>query len=515
MSSTDREAYDLLTETHTFLVLDTETCPAAAGGPPRIVSVGTLAITNGRPARARHRLIDPGEPITNSHLHGITDAKVSSAKVKPFADYAPVLARSLAEGNTVLVAHNASYDINALRGEYARLGLELADVPVLDTMRLPSQLNVDTGRSRSLANIAAALNITHKNNHNAADDARTTAKVLAELLRRAAAQGWTDFDALAAAIGVRTVLRLRRPRRTTPATPAPTRPSAEHLADHRATALPDAPDTAQVADWLRVSGDCLTCRCDGAAHRAALAAPHAARLLPGLVALAGTAGEPGQGGTLAAMVAALLPHAVKQNVANRWWKRNRGAFAGLPRCGGHDLCPTCRNGTACPLDTLHQAVARIACGNPDGPPGEARRLQLVGSGSKKRVPDWAAQGLGEVAGYAIWLVADAYEAEGAVQRYDACVDQAVALGLDRVEPRLAQARAARLAGQGRFAEAEAVVLGCLAHASTDSGYEDLRNWYAGVLLPAAMRAQPAPPRVRNLPRQARPVSRQRPNRYKF
>ena len=514
MSAAEREAYELLTEAHTFLVLDTETCPAADGGPPRVVSVGTVSVVDGRPGRPKHRLIDPGEPITNTKIHGITDAQVSSAKVKPFADYAPTLTRLMTAANTVLVAHNANYDINVLRGEYARLGLDLPDIPVLDTMRLPAELNIDTGRSRSLASVAAALNIDHKNNHNAADDARTTAKVLTFLLRSAAASGWTDFAELDTRLGTKTTLRLKPPRRrTTPA--AAQAPPPEHVEAHLATELPNEPSPDDVQAWLAVAAECVAFRCDGATHRAELAAPHAGLLLAGLVALTADAAEPGQGGTLAGMVTQMLPAAVEQRAVTRWWKRHRAQFAALPRCRTQGMCPSCRNGTACPLDTLHQTVARIACGNPHGPPDEARRLQLMGSGSNKRVPDWAGQGLLDVAGYAAWLAADAYEADGAVQRYDTCVDEAVALGLDQVEPRLALARAARLASQGRFADADAVALGCLTGATTDSGYTDLRNWRDGTLLPMARRAQPPPPRQKTLPRQSRPLSRQRANRYKF
>ena len=67
--------------------LDTETTcrrrRSAARGPVE---------QSGRRWQARrpgHRLIDPGEPITNTKIHGIVVTQVSSAKVKPFADYAP------------------------------------------------------------------------------------------------------------------------------------------------------------------------------------------------------------------------------------------------------------------------------------------------------------------------------------------------------------------------------------------------------------------------------------------
>lgn len=148
MSATDA-ALALLTETHTLVVVDVETCPAADGGPPRIVSIATAPIVRGRPPRHyRATLIDPGEPITNSSIHHITDAMVASVKVRPFAERIASLNLLLNAPRTVLVAHNATYDINALRGEYDRANQALPDIPVLDTMRLASLLGATQGRSR-------------------------------------------------------------------------------------------------------------------------------------------------------------------------------------------------------------------------------------------------------------------------------------------------------------------------------------------------------------------------------
>ena len=119
--------------------------------------------------------------------------------------------------------------------------------------------------------MAAALNIDHKNNHNAADDARTTAKVPTFLLRSAAASGMDRLHELDTRLGTKTGLRLE----TTPAAEPPRRRPTlppEHAEAHLATELLNEPAPTTSA-WLAVWPASVAFGCDGAAHRAELAAP--------------------------------------------------------------------------------------------------------------------------------------------------------------------------------------------------------------------------------------------------
>lgn len=513
MSATD-DAFVLLTEQNTFVVLDTETCPAADGGPPRIVSVAAVKVVGGKMGRPTSRLVDPGQPITNAHIHHITDAMVSSVKVKTFASVSKLVDRWLAAPDVVLVAHNAPYDIAALRGEYERLGQDIENVPVLDTMTLPKAVQHDTGNSRSLRAVAESLGITHTTNHIAAEDAKTCARILLALLRMRAAQGGVDLDLLVGDAGGKDTRTTRKPRRRTqsPREDAPALPEA-HLATH-SVVLPTDPSDADIDEWVANAITCAELRCPLAQERAKAAQEQARPLLPRLLAALPGLADPGQPATLALMVSELVVGLQADEVKD-WWTKNKPLIGAAPRCVDGQSCPTCREGTACALDTLHQPLARVACAAPDGVVSTRTINQLTGTGGYKRLNTWVRAGLSDLAGYAAWLCADTLEADNNRSRASSVIDHACALDLDRVEPRIALARAKMLAHQSRFAEADGECLACQRGASTDSGFADLSDWRAGALPKlAAMSATPAP-RQRTKLRQSRPPSRRQPNRFKY
>lgn len=509
----DETAYRMLTEQHTLLVLDTETSPAADSGPQRVISLATVPVSDGRVGRTSSRLIDPGEPITNSHIHRLTDADVAG---KPgFGRAANWLDTLLGAPDVVLVAHFAAYDVNVLRGEYDRLGRTIPDVPVLDTAALTRYVNHDTGRSASLAALARSLDIAFVPEHDAAKDARATARCLAELLRLAAAAGLVDLGDVLASIGTSThttsapTPRARRDREADPSL------TGDHLATH-AVLLAAQPTSTDLDTWAAAAIDCAQLRCPLARDRAVAATAHAAALLPRLTDAALLASlDSGQAATHVGAVGELVPHALAAGKAFAWWTKVRPLVRSLPRCRPGSSCVDCREGRPCPLDTLHQAVAVTECGFVDGHiPG--RTLGRLLGHPDRGVRLWARQGVDDVAGYACWLAADYLERDGNRSRVSSTVDLAVQLGLERHEPRLALMQAQALTNQGRLTQADQVVQACVRPpGNTDDGYRALRDWRAGPYTELLARAAPPRVRLQTLPRQSRPETRTRPNRLKF
>lgn len=65
-------------------------------------------------------------------IHGITNEMVASAP--KFADILPKLLGLL--DDCVIVAHNADFDVNFLRSEFAQCGMRFPPYPVIDTLKL-------------------------------------------------------------------------------------------------------------------------------------------------------------------------------------------------------------------------------------------------------------------------------------------------------------------------------------------------------------------------------------------
>lgn len=85
----------------------------------------------------------------------------------------------------VVVAHNAQFDVKAMRGESRRVGVPdlFEETPNVCTMRSAMKLNPKVKKANgkggfpSLADVAAHFSIPHAETHSAIDDARTTVLV--------------------------------------------------------------------------------------------------------------------------------------------------------------------------------------------------------------------------------------------------------------------------------------------------------------------------------------------------
>lgn len=178
----------------TFVVVDLETTggsPADAG----ITEIGAVKVQGGQVVAEFATLVNPGHevPAFIASLTGITTAMLSGAPSVPTAT------ASLWEfiADSVVVAHNAPYDIGFLKGAAAKSGHEWPRPAVVDTARLARRLlGRDDVRNVKLATLATFFGSPTTPIHRALDDARATVAVLHGLIERAAGYGVTTLEDL-------------------------------------------------------------------------------------------------------------------------------------------------------------------------------------------------------------------------------------------------------------------------------------------------------------------------------
>lgn len=181
-----------------YSVFDTETTGLEPSAGDEIIQIGAVRAINGRLLRQEviDQIIDPQMPLKPAGIpiHGITEDMVRG---QPTIDVVlPVFHEFCAD--TVLVAHNAAFDMRFLQLKEERTGLRF-DQPVLDTLLLSAVIHPNQ-ESHKLEAIAARLGINVIGRHTALGDAFVTGEVFLKMIPLLADMGiHTLREALAAA----------------------------------------------------------------------------------------------------------------------------------------------------------------------------------------------------------------------------------------------------------------------------------------------------------------------------
>ena len=175
----------------TFVVVDLET----TGGRPsdcQITEVGAVKVRGGQVLGEFQTLVDPGGPVPPfiQVLTGITTAMVVGApKIEEVLPGFLEFARG-----SVLVAHNAGFDVGFLKAAAAQTGHPWPGFPVVDTVRLARRaVTRDEVPNHKLSSLAALFRATTTPSHRALDDARATVDVLHGILARLGPLGVTHL----------------------------------------------------------------------------------------------------------------------------------------------------------------------------------------------------------------------------------------------------------------------------------------------------------------------------------
>lgn len=177
-SSRDRMGLDGLRELWgraVFTVLDFETT-GLDSREDRICEIGAVRLSaSGAETASLDLLVNPGLPIKPgaSRVSGITDEMVKDAL--PVEEALPELLAFM--GDSVIVAHNASFDLGFLKAAAERAGLPAPSNLVADTRDLAREAFPGLP-SYALQSLARSFCIPSGNAHRACDDARTCARLL-------------------------------------------------------------------------------------------------------------------------------------------------------------------------------------------------------------------------------------------------------------------------------------------------------------------------------------------------
>jgi DNA polymerase-3 subunit epsilon len=166
----------------TFVVVDLETTGGSASACD-ITEIGAVKVRGGEVLGEFQSLVNPSTSIPPfiAVLTGITDAMVAGA---PRIDTVLPAFLEFSRG-TVLVAHNAPFDLGFLRAGCDRLGLVWPSYECLDTARLARRvLHRDEAPNCKLSTLAQLFRATTTPNHRALADARATVDVLHGLIAR-------------------------------------------------------------------------------------------------------------------------------------------------------------------------------------------------------------------------------------------------------------------------------------------------------------------------------------------
>jgi DNA polymerase-3 subunit epsilon len=168
-------------------VFDTETTGLEPAAGDRIIQIGATRIVAGKLRREDcfEQLVDPGRdiPTAGIEIHGIRPEAVAGA---PTIDLVLPAFHGWA-ADTVLVAHNAAFDMRFLELAQARSGVVFTQ-PVLDTLLL-SAVAFPAQESHSLEALCQRLGVTMLGRHTALGDAMVTAEVFLKLLPLLAERG--------------------------------------------------------------------------------------------------------------------------------------------------------------------------------------------------------------------------------------------------------------------------------------------------------------------------------------
>jgi DNA polymerase III epsilon subunit family exonuclease len=176
----------LLLEDATFVVVDLETT-GLRPGQSGICEIGAVRLRGFEVEAEFETLVDPGLPIGAgaSAVTGLRNEQLRGAPgpteaVRSFLSFA---------GDSVLVAHNARFDLAFLDRETERLTGSRIGSPVVDTVRLARRLLAGRVQSFGLGQLAWFFGTAERPCHRALPDARATAELLLALIGLAQERG--------------------------------------------------------------------------------------------------------------------------------------------------------------------------------------------------------------------------------------------------------------------------------------------------------------------------------------
>ncbi|MGC0303430.1 PolC-type DNA polymerase III, partial [Streptococcus sp. CL8.13] len=177
----------------TYVVFDVETTGLSAIYND-LIQVAASKMYKGNVIAEFDEFINPGHPLSafTTELTGITDDHVKNAKpleqvLQEFQEFCQ---------DTVLVAHNATFDVGFMNANYERHGLPKISQPVIDTLEFARNLYPEYKR-HGLGPLTKRFGVALEHHHMANYDAEATGRLLFIFIKEVAEKhGVTDLARL-------------------------------------------------------------------------------------------------------------------------------------------------------------------------------------------------------------------------------------------------------------------------------------------------------------------------------
>ncbi|TDI89821.1 MAG: WYL domain-containing protein [Candidatus Dadabacteria bacterium] len=162
-----------------FAFLDVETTGLDPVSGDKICEIAVIKTIDGQVADEFVTIVNPGRNISERaiSIHGITQVMVNRAPL--FRDIAKDLLDFL--NDTVIVAHNAKFDLEFLRSELKNLNQSLPENEVIDTLGIARRYY--SFPSNSLGEIARYIGLPIDEEHRALADVTTTKDIFEYFLK--------------------------------------------------------------------------------------------------------------------------------------------------------------------------------------------------------------------------------------------------------------------------------------------------------------------------------------------
>ena len=170
----------------TFVIVDLETTGSSPKKGAAITEIGAVKVKNGEYLGNFESFVNPLTPIPEyiTQMTGITDLMLAKAPVideilPSFLEFAG------SADETIIVAHNAPFDLSFLKSAAKELDLSWPEYKTLDTVTIARQvLSKEDVPNCKLSTLAQFFGTITEPNHRALDDAKATTEILHGLIER-------------------------------------------------------------------------------------------------------------------------------------------------------------------------------------------------------------------------------------------------------------------------------------------------------------------------------------------
>ncbi|CAG7602633.1 DNA polymerase III PolC-type [Paenibacillus solanacearum] len=180
-----------------YVVFDIETTGLSVTS-NKIIEIAGVKMKEGKEVGRFASFINPHERIPY-HIQQLTN--INDDMVRDAPELAEMLPKFIEfVGDSILVAHNARFDIGFIQANCKQLGLPEVPNPVLDTLEL-ARLLFPTMKNHRLNTLADKFKVSLENHHRAIDDSIALGHVLYHLLKDAGDRGYATLEQLNDQVG--------------------------------------------------------------------------------------------------------------------------------------------------------------------------------------------------------------------------------------------------------------------------------------------------------------------------